>query len=77
MAALFHYLPFTSPVVVMVRLALGYEPGQAYEIWMSLIVIVLSAIGTLMIAGRLYKNGILQFGHRVRLGMILRWLKKT
>jgi ABC-2 type transport system permease protein len=77
MAALFHYLPFTSPVVVMVKLALGYEPGQAYEIWMSLIVIVLSAIGTLMIAGRLYKNGILQFGHRVRLGMILRWLKKT
>jgi ABC-2 type transport system permease protein len=77
MAALFHYLPFTSPVVVMVKLALGYEPGQAYEIWMSLFVLVLSAIGTLMIAGRLYKNGILQFGHRVRLGMILRWLKKT
>ena len=77
MAALFHYLPFTSPVVVMVKLALGYEPGQAYEIWMSLFVLILSAIGTLMIAGRLYKNGILQFGHRVRLGMILRWLKKT
>lgn len=77
MATIFHYLPFTSPVVVMVKLALGYEPGQAYEIWLSLFVLILSAIGTLLVAGRLYKNGILQFGHRVRLGMILRWLKKT
>ena len=77
MASFFHYLPFTSPVVVMVKLALGYEPGQAYEIWLSLFVLILSAIGTLLIAGRLYKNGILQYGHRIRLGMILRWLKKT
>lgn len=77
MASIFHYLPFTSPVVVMVKLALGYEPGQAYEIWLSLFVLILSAIGTLLIAGRLYKNGILQYGHRIRLGMILRWLKKT
>lgn len=77
MASIFHYLPFTSPVVVMVKLALGYEPGQAYEIWLSLFVLILSVIGTLLIAGRLYKNGILQYGHRIRLGMILRWLKKT
>lgn len=77
MAAVFHYLPFTSPVVVMVKLALGYEPGQAYQIWMALLVLIISAITMLLIAGRLYKNGILQFGHRIRLGMILRWLKKS
>lgn len=77
LAALFHYLPFTSPVVVMVKLAQGYGPGEAYQIYMSLIILLLSAIFVLMIAGRLYKNGILQFGHRIKLGMLLKWLKKT
>jgi ABC-2 type transport system permease protein len=76
LAALFHYLPFTSPVVVMVKLSLGYAPGHAYEIWMSLIILLLSAAGVLLLAGRLYKNGILQFGHRLRFVLLLRWLKR-
>ncbi|MCE2682188.1 MAG: ABC transporter permease [Flavobacteriia bacterium] len=76
LASLFHYLPFTSPVVVMVKLSLGYEPGHAYEIWMSLIILILSAAGVLALAGRLYKNGILQFGHRLRFGLLIRWLKR-
>ena len=76
LASLFHYLPFTSPVVVMVKLSLGYEPGHAYEIWMSLIILILSAAGVLVLAGRLYRNGILQFGHRLRFGLLLRWLKR-
>ena len=76
LATLFHYLPFTSPVVVMVKLSLGYAPGHAYEIWMSLIILMLSATGVLLLAGRLYRNGILQFGHRLRFGMLLRWLKR-
>jgi ABC-2 type transport system permease protein len=76
LASLFHYLPFTSPVVVMVKLSLGYAPGHAYEIWMSLIILMLSAAGVLVLAGRLYKNGILQFGHRLRFGLLIRWLKR-
>jgi ABC-2 type transport system permease protein len=77
MATVFHYLPFTSPAVVMVKLAQGYEPGQVYQLYLSLIVLILSAIFILLIAGRLYKNGILQFGHRIKIGLLLRWLKKS
>ncbi len=73
----FHYLPFTSPVVVMVKLAQGYAPEESMQIYIALIILVVSAVLNLMIAGRLYKNGILQFGHRVKFSMILRWLKKT
>lgn len=76
-AVIFHYLPFTSPVVVMVKLGLGYPDGQEYTLYISLLILFLSAIFTLFIAGRLYKNGILQFGHRVRLVTLLKWLKKT
>jgi ABC-2 type transport system permease protein len=73
----FHYLPFTSPVVVMVKLAQGYAPEESMQIYVALIILLVSAALNLMLAGRLYKNGILQFGHRVKFSLILRWLKKT
>ncbi|MBL1281051.1 MAG: ABC transporter permease [Fluviicola sp.] len=77
LTTLFEYLPFTSPVVVMVKLAQGYDAGQGYQIYVSLIILLISAIIMLAIAGRLYKNGILQFGHRVRLKHIFKWLRKS
>lgn len=76
-ATVYQFLPFTSPVVVMVKLALGYPEGQGYMMYLSLLILLLSAIFTLLIAGRLYKNGILQFGHRVRLSTIVKWLRKA
>lgn len=76
MANFLHYLPFTSPVVVMVKLYQGYEPGHAYEIYLSLIVLIGSAFAVLALASRLYRNGILQFGHRVRLKHIFTWIKR-
>ena len=75
MAILFHYLPFTSPVVVMVKLSQGYETGHFYELFLSLLVLILSALIVLSLAGRIYANGILQFGHRVRLKHLFRWMK--
>jgi ABC-2 type transport system permease protein len=77
LSGLFHYLPFTSPVVVMVKLMQGYEPGHAYEIYLSFLILLISAFVMLAIAARLYKNGILQFGHRVRLKHIFKWLRST
>ncbi|MCO5260622.1 MAG: ABC transporter permease [Crocinitomicaceae bacterium] len=70
-----HFIPFTSPVVVMVKLTYGYANGEAYQIWLSLIILLLSAIICLSIASKLYKNGILQFGHRLRLKHIFQWLR--
>ncbi len=77
LSAVLHYLPFTSPVVVMVNLAPEYPAGHEYELYLSLLVLLMSAFAMLGIAARLYKNGILQFGHRVRLKHILKWLKRT
>jgi ABC-2 type transport system permease protein len=76
LAAFFHYFPFTSPVVVMVKLAQGYPTGQAYQLFIALLILGISAICVLFVAGRLYKNGILQYGHRVKLSLLWKWLKK-
>ena len=77
MATFYLYFPFTSPVVSMVKLTLGLAPGSGYQIYVSLIILLISGILFLLVAGRLYKNGILQFGHHVRLRMIINWLKKN
>lgn len=75
LTAWLHYIPFTSPVVVMVKLTHGYAPGEAYQIWLSFIILLLSAFFCLSLASKLYKNGVLQFGHRLRLKHLVKWLR--
>ncbi len=69
------FLPFTSPMVCMVKLAQGYSLGEGYQIYVSFSILALSSYATLRLAGRLYQNGILQFGHRLRLTQFVTWLK--
>lgn len=77
MATFLHYFPFTAPVVVMVKLAQGYDVGHGYEIFVAFFTLIVSAFIALAIAARLYKNGILQFGHRLRIKHLFKWLKST
>lgn len=74
-STVYSYLPFTAPIVMMVKLSQGFAPGEAIQLYISLIVTLLSGILMLWVAGRLYKNGLLQFGHSIRLKTIISWLK--
>ena len=69
------YLPFTAPMVVMIKLAQGIPIENYYLIWVQWLIIVLSAFFMLQVAGKLYKNGILQFGHRLRFKQFWRMFK--
>jgi ABC-2 type transport system permease protein len=71
------YIPFTSPVVALVKLALGFAPGESYQIFIAITVLYCSAFALLLVAARIYRNGILQFGHRLRLIHVFKWLRKT
>ncbi|NBR14382.1 MAG: ABC transporter permease [Crocinitomicaceae bacterium] len=69
------FIPFTSPVVVMVKLAQSYVEGTHYHVVLSLLSLLISTYLFLWMAGRIYKNGILQFGHRARLKNLFQWIK--
>lgn len=69
------FLPFTSVMVCMVKLAQGYPIGEGYQIFISLLILIMSSVAMLIIAGRLYSNGILQFGHRLRLRQFVKWMR--
>jgi ABC-2 type transport system permease protein len=64
-------IPFTSPIVMMVRLPFGVP---AWQIMLSLTILVLSFIGTTWIAGKIYRTGILMYGKKVSWKEMWKWL---
>jgi len=76
LSAWISFIPFTSPMVMMVELSNGFEDGSVWKLFLSLAILFIAAFFMMMIAGRIYKNGILRFNHRLKLRMLLKWTKK-
>jgi len=60
----------------MVDLSNGFADGSAWKLILSIIILFASAFLMMIIAGRIYKNGILRFNHRLKLRMLIKWTKK-
>ena len=65
-------IPFTSPVIMMVRLPFGVAN---WELALSIGILVASFIGTTWLAGRIYRTGILMYGKKATYKEIWKWLK--
>lgn len=76
-ASIAAFLPFTSPVSMMVNIGSGFSEGSIWELYLSIFILFVSAFLMLYVASRIYRNGILQFGHRLRVGLLFKWLKKS
>jgi ABC-2 type transport system permease protein len=59
------YVPLTSPIVVPIRLAMG--ESSAFELVMSVVILVLSVMLAARIGSRVYARAIVQTGHRLKL----------
>lgn len=70
-----YYLPITSPAVVLVKFAQGFPPGEGYTLFLVGLILIVSSLIMFWLAGRIYKNGILQFGHRLKWRHLFRWSK--
>ena len=64
-------IPFTSPIIMMVRLPFGVP---WYELVISMTVLVATFIGTVWFAGKIYRVGILMYGKKVTYKEISKWL---
>jgi ABC-2 type transport system permease protein len=65
-------IPFTSPIVMMVRLPFDVP---MWQIVLSLSVLVLTFIGTTWMAGKIYRTGILMYGKKVTWKEMWKWLR--
>ena len=64
-------IPFTSPIVMMSRITHGVPPG---EIVLSLVVLYVSFILMTLLAGKIYRVGILMYGKKTSWREIGKWL---
>lgn len=65
-------IPFTSPVVMMMRIPFGVP---LWQIWTSAALLILGFIATTWLAGKIYRTGILMYGKKVNYVEIWKWLK--
>jgi ABC-2 type transport system permease protein len=68
----FSIIPLTSPIVMMVRIP--FHP-PAWEIAVSVVVLVLTFIGSVWMAGKIYRTGILMYGKKVSYKELWKWLR--
>lgn len=65
-------IPFTSPIVMMVRLPFGVP---VWQIILSIATLILSFLGSTWSAGKIYRTGILMYGKKVSWKELYKWLK--
>lgn len=64
-------IPFTSPIIMMVRLPFGVP---YWELFLSMGLLTISFIIAVWLAGRIYRTGILMYGKKVTYGELWKWL---
>ena len=67
----FSMIPFTSPVIMMVRIPFGVSTG---ELLLSMGILVVGFIFTTCIAAKIYRTGILMYGKKVSYKELWKWL---
>lgn len=70
-------IPFTSPVIMLVRIAMGIGPSsvEAWEIMLSVGLLFSTFILTTWLSSKIYANGILSFGKKATYKELFKWLK--
>ena len=68
-------IPFTSPVVMLVRIVAQTPPF--WQILLSWLIGVLTVILLIWVASRIYRIGMLMYGKRATIPEIMRWIKAS
>ena len=67
----FSIIPFTSPIVMMARLPFGVP---AWQVALSMVLLVATFIGMVWVSGKIYRTGILMYGKKPSWKEIGKWL---
>ena len=75
MAIWLSIIPLTSPVIMMIRVAIGIESADMWQVYLSMALLIGSFIGAVWMSGKIYRVGILMYGKKPSLKEIFKWLK--
>ncbi len=67
-------IPFSSPMVMMARIAYGV-PGTVpyWQLFLSMLLLIAGFIFTTWLAGKIYRTGILLYGKKTTWGQMMKW----
>ena len=65
-------IPFTAPVAMLARVPYGIP---VWELLLSMSLMVLTTIGAIWAAAKIYRIGILMYGKKVNLKELIKWLR--
>ncbi len=68
----FSMFPLTSPVLMMVRMPFDVP---AWEIALSAFLLIITILGAIWVAGKIYRTGILMYGKKITYKELWKWLK--
>ncbi len=66
-------IPFSSPIIMPLRLGLVSVPAS--ELVVSMGLLCLASVGAMVAAGRLYRTALLMYGKRPSMREIVRWIR--
>ncbi len=73
-AVIMSYIPVMTPFLMILRI--GVEMPSMVQIVTTLLVLVLSVIVTIFVAGKIFRTAILMYGKRHTFPEIIRWIKE-
>ncbi len=76
-AVWFSIIPLTSPVVMMVKVAIGFDAGNVWQLILSMLLLVLGFLFTTWLAARIYRTGILMYGKKATYKELWKWLVRN
>ncbi len=68
----FSIIPFTSPIVMLMRIPFGVP---AWELILSMFLLAATFLGTTWLAGKIFRIGILMYGKKVNYRELWKWLR--
>ncbi|WP_290696747.1 ABC transporter permease [Lacinutrix sp.] len=71
-ATIFSFIPFTSPVVMLMRIPFGVPIWQQI---LSLLILIGTFMFTIWLASKIYRVGILMYGKKPTYRELLKWIK--
>jgi ABC-2 type transport system permease protein len=66
--------PFTSPIVMMARIAHGIPEGVTVaQLIISMVLLIVTFLGTTWVAAKIYRIGILMYGKKITWKEMIKW----
>ena len=71
-SVVFSIIPLTSPIVMMARVPYGVP---AWQLILSAVLLILTFMGTIWMAAKIYRTGILMYGKKVNYAELWKWIR--